>query len=124
MPAPGIIDIERIESLRSIGDGNLSGLIEELTTLFRDTRAEYIGAVEAAIAAKDAEAVGIAIHTFKASSRSLGALRVVQRCAQIEEAAREGDLDRAERLLADLGPVIGEATEALFSLAASGELDG
>lgn len=124
MPAPGIIDIERIESLRSIGDGNLSGLIEELTILFRDTRAEYIGAVEAAIAAKDAEAVGIAIHTFKASSRSLGALRVVQRCAQIEEAAREGDLDRAERLLADLGPVIGEATEALFALAASGELDG
>ncbi|MEQ9501781.1 MAG: Hpt domain-containing protein [Deltaproteobacteria bacterium] len=124
MSDPGIIDLERIESLRSIGDGNLSGLIEELTTLFRDTRAEYIGAVEAAIAAGDAEAVGVAIHTFKASSRSLGALRVVRRCAQIEDAAREGDLDRAEQLLADLGPVIGEAIEALFSLAASGELDG
>ncbi len=119
----GIIDLDRLTSLRSIGDGNASGLLEELTTLFRDTRAEYMASVERAVALRDPEAVVEAVHAFKASSRSLGAVRVVSRCEQIEAAARAHDLDRADALMSDLGPVITEAIEALFALAASGALD-
>lgn len=123
MGSDGIIDLERLGSLRSIGDGNVSGLLEELTTLFLETRAEYVSAVERAVALRDPDAVVEAIHAFKASSRSLGAIRVVSRCQQIEDAARANDLERAEALMADLGPVITEAIEALFAIAASGALD-
>ena len=98
------------------GDDNPAFLAELANTYLADLpgRLEAIGA---AAAAKDAEALRQAAHSLKGSSGNMGAQRLQKLCLLLETAARNGALDEAPGLVADIGREA-EATRAALEILA------
>ncbi|MBL8481841.1 MAG: Hpt domain-containing protein, partial [Rhodocyclaceae bacterium] len=66
---------------------------------FLDDAPVKLGAVGAAIARADANAVRLAAHALKGSSAQIGAQELSRLCREIEYAARDGHLDECADLL-------------------------
>ncbi len=72
--------------------GGDTELAEELLELFRDEALRLRSEIEEAVARGDSIALGEAAHGLKGSAGNVGALGVEQVAAELERAARVGEL--------------------------------
>lgn len=77
----------------------------ELLQMYVETIPSYLEAIQAAIAANDAQTVEREAHFIKGSSANLGAIAVERLASTLEQQARLGDLQGAADLLAELTTV-------------------
>ncbi len=82
-------DDASLERLRRFGGGKLLG---EMIALYLSTAPERLAAVSSGLAAQDAKAVEMALHSLKSSSAQLGAMRMQQICERGEALAKSGSL--------------------------------
>ncbi|MFY9256752.1 MAG: response regulator [Fuerstiella sp.] len=73
--------------------GNNMELLQRVAAIFSETGDQYVGKIQAAIQAGDAEAASDAAHSLKGASASLGGKRCSEVARCIETSGREGDLD-------------------------------
>ena len=90
------------EDLKVIGDARTGKLVE----LFLTTTPERVRQLSDAIAAGDCDAISFGAHSLKASASSLGLVRLANRLADIEEAAKSRERDAL--------PGLHEGFEALY----------
>lgn len=97
---------EAIDRLRRFGGERLA---REMVALFADSVPERFAAARAALVAADADALVRTMHGLKASSAQLGGPGAARLCAEVEHAARAGQLfglapavDRAEAAVGEL----------------------
>jgi HPt (histidine-containing phosphotransfer) domain-containing protein len=98
------IDFAVLDELRAMmpsSDGEEDVLAELVQALLADAPPR-IAALETAIGARDAGAVLREAHGLKGGILSLGGLKAGAVCIAIEDAAREGDIDRAGAAMPDL----------------------
>ena len=95
------IDPETLRGLRQLADGN-SGFLGELLALYIEDVPGRIATIEAAIANGDPAGVAASAHALKSSSGSVGALRVRQIAAELEDLGTAGDLTDVRRAVARL----------------------
>jgi len=88
-----------------------------IATYFLEDSAMYIGRIEQAFAAGDAEALVPPAHTLKSSSRQMGALRLSAVAEHIEITAREAVKSKSD--LPSLEPAIAQLRDILESIADS-----
>lgn len=88
----------------------------ELFSAFAAEAPSLLETVEQAAASGDAESVRHAAHTLKSTSASLGALRLSAVSAEMETAARSGNVP-AQPQLADLRVLVDEALNAMAARA-------
>jgi CheY-like chemotaxis protein len=108
---PPLLDNEQLNTI--LGYDSSATFLRELVASFTTNGRELIGKLQAASAAQDAQATQRIAHQLKGTSGSLGALRLMELCAQIELQSRGGELTHMTQLVALLDPTMG-ATLALF----------
>jgi signal transduction histidine kinase/CheY-like chemotaxis protein/HPt (histidine-containing phosphotransfer) domain-containing protein len=99
----GPLDLEALERLRSelagLGPGKSA---DPLIRQFVDTMSERVEAIADAAQRGDAEQVEREAHSLKGASATLGAVRLAEVCAELEEAGYKADLARALTLVDEL----------------------
>ncbi len=93
------LDESVLEGLRELGDASL---LAELVELFVDETPSRLTALRDAVEGKDAGAVEQTVHTLKGSCSNMGAWRMANLCAKLQELSRSGDLTPAPELLDQL----------------------
>jgi HPt (histidine-containing phosphotransfer) domain-containing protein len=96
-----VVDRRFLERLHRLGG---SALVGQMLTLFREHAPQRVAAVREAVAAQDWPAAGRAAHTMVSTAGSVGALALMQRSRDLEEAVatgRTGEVPGLADLLAD-----------------------
>jgi hypothetical protein len=104
-----LLDEAAVAELENLDDE----VLPELVSLYFDEAPKQLHALSDAIARGEALRVGQTAHMLKGSSRTLGAARVARIAAELEGAAKAGDLTGAEDLLANLRSGLDETENAL-----------
>jgi HPt (histidine-containing phosphotransfer) domain-containing protein len=99
--------------LRSLQEEGAPDILAELARMFLDDAALRLEELRRAIGEADAGKVRGVSHALKGSSGNMGATRVSEACADLEEAGESGDLAEAPRLLERLEEELGLARPAL-----------
>ncbi|CAN5813493.1 hypothetical protein BH23ACT11_BH23ACT11_01730 [soil metagenome] len=97
-----VLDISALEVLRELQEDGKPDIVEELVSLALEGAANNIRDLKTAVAKDDAQAVYRLSHTLRGSSGNIGANRMSQICAALEESARSKDLVNAQELLSRL----------------------
>ena len=87
-----------INILKSLVGSDQAVINEFLHDFLRDAR-EITEQLHRAVTGGQADKAKFAAHKLKSSARSIGALAVGEWCAQMEEAAKEGDVEKLVKLL-------------------------
>jgi two-component system sensor histidine kinase/response regulator len=83
------LDVSALDALKEIGDDDF---VRELVDDFASSMDEYLPVLREAALGGDADTVYRTAHTIKSSSASMGAMRVSEMAARIEQAGRGGAL--------------------------------
>jgi len=97
-PDTPLMDFSRLQEFKEFDDEDLS-MTREVLTLFLGDAPVRLQAIEAALAAGDAQALGRAAHALKGAASNIGAVALQQGCSHLEELARAGiPADAGQRL--------------------------
>jgi HPt (histidine-containing phosphotransfer) domain-containing protein len=97
LPDNEVLDLARLEEAFEDDTGGIAELLE----MALETGAKHRRTLADALAAGDAQLVARAAHSIKGSAGNIGASRVAELAAELEERARAGDLtDAPERVAA------------------------
>lgn len=104
------LDPAALARLAELDPKGESRLIERVLKAFQTSAARLMPQLEVARLAGDSNTIRLVAHTFKSSSASIGALKLSQRCAQLETDIRTeagNDLDIGiNAITAELGVVL------------------
>ncbi len=92
------VDLATFSRLRAEMDNQVD-VLRDLLAVFLEETPEQIKQAREGLASGDAEVVGRAAHTVKGSCRDLGAGRLADVSAELEEAARENRLEDAQPMI-------------------------
>ena len=104
-----VVDPQRLDDLRALSGDRFARMVE----LFVSDAAACREALDAALRDGDSEGLAREAHKLKGSSSSVGAHRVAEACARLQDAAESGSLDGAADGLAELDRVLAEACSEL-----------
>ena len=93
------LDESVLEGLRALGDASL---LAELVELFVDETPSRLAALRNAVEDEDAGTVEQTAHTLKGSCSNMGAWRMANLCAELQELGSSGELTPASGLLDQL----------------------
>jgi signal transduction histidine kinase/DNA-binding response OmpR family regulator len=93
-----VLDEQSLASIEGFGEDFVSSLLDA----FVENATQDLERLRRAVDAEDAESARQAAHRMKSSSANIGARRLSARCADIEKAARNGNVDVLVELLATL----------------------
>ena len=93
-----VLDEEALDELHTLETpGGFS--LREVMTLFISESERFVGEMRELLSERQDEELQRSAHTFKANGRDLGALRLAAVCQQIEDRAREGQIDGVDALI-------------------------
>jgi signal transduction histidine kinase/DNA-binding response OmpR family regulator len=99
----GPLDRETLDRLRAeLGGLAREDAVDSLIRQFLDTTPSRVASLAAAVERGDAEQVGEEAHGLKGASATFGAARLAMVCTALERAGRDGDLEQARTLVAQL----------------------
>jgi two-component system sensor histidine kinase/response regulator len=93
--------------------GGDEGLFHEVIEIFLEEAPKSLERLRAALDAGDGEATERIAHSMKGELGYLGVEEVSQQARELEESGRNGDMERARRILASFEPNISLITDAL-----------
>lgn len=93
------LDADALEQLCALDPGGRAGLLARVLRTYDSSTRRLLAQLDAARSGGDRHAQRHVAHTLKSSSRSIGALRLSQLCADTEAAIREQRFDGLDRLL-------------------------
>ena len=116
-----VLDQATLESLMDRVGGDAEFMAELIDTYVADAP-QQLEALNASLAIGDVDGLVRPAHTLKSSSASLGALRLTERCRQLELTAKAGSLDGAtesiEGIAAELELVVAALEHTKWSFTA------
>ena len=116
MPDPtGSLDPDRIAMLRDLDDGD-GELMATLAHEYERDSIRQIAVMKQALADTDTQALERAAHTLKGASANLGAERLAELCARLQELGRAGALDAAASGVAAAATEVERVHAALHEL--------
>jgi CheY-like chemotaxis protein len=114
-PGYGAIDRAVLEQLLAAVGGDRA-FLDEMVTAYGEDANEQIAALQAALAAGDADTVRRAAHSLKSTSASFGATQLAAACKELETLAKSGDLDHAATHVAQIELAYAAAEAALKAI--------
>jgi two-component system sensor histidine kinase/response regulator len=101
-PDSGAINMRQLETLREIGSRAGKDLVTGLLHRFLEAADGRMSEIETAISERDGQRLGRAAHALKSSTANLGAEALSGCYRQLEHLGREGRIEEAGALLANL----------------------
>jgi CheY-like chemotaxis protein/HPt (histidine-containing phosphotransfer) domain-containing protein len=111
--AEATLDARALAGLRELQQEGEPNFVEELVQLFLKDVPPQLAILREVVEGDDADSVERIAHTLKGSSGNMGAKRMAEICAQLQEAGASGDLARAPELLRRLEEEFGRVRPAL-----------
>ncbi len=108
-----VLDRSVIDGLRELSGPGEPDLLAEIVEMFTEDAPPRLGALREALGSGDAQRVETVSHALKGSSSNMGAARMAEVCARLEDAGALGDLTEAPDLLKDLEVEFARARSAL-----------
>ena len=106
-----------VAELRRAGEGfGDPGFIGRLAGLFQANTPGKMDRIRQALAAEDVAAVGEVAHTLRTNCGMLGASRMADACARMEDAAKRADLPAASLAFQEADQQLPAVLEALSKL--------
>lgn len=102
MDAPGPLDPGVIAELRDLQKSTSPTFLAELIDLFLQRLDESLPKMRKALAERDLESLVTVSHTLKGTCGSVGALRMSGMCSRLNQAARQGQWEEAERRITEV----------------------
>ncbi|MCL4746029.1 MAG: response regulator [Burkholderiaceae bacterium] len=93
------LDVRAISEIRALSGPDSTDLLRCVVDAYFSDSPARLRSLDAAVAARDAEALRSSAHALKSSSANLGADRLVQLCKEIELIGRAGATQGAEELV-------------------------
>ena len=122
-----LLDEARLESLRSLGQGRGSSLLEKAVRHYLEHTPAEIDRLRQAISDHDLESIHLIAHNLKSSSSMLGAQRLAELFNSLEKKARQNHLEGAAAVMEsieELLPVVMEALQKAASHSTGNETTG
>ena len=94
-----LLDLNTINGVRAIQDPQAPDILGKLLEIYLGNAPELIRQLEASIRDADLESVREHAHSLKSSSGNIGARKIFELSATIENMARDDKLDGADRIL-------------------------
>ena len=94
-----VLDLNVINSLRQLAGAKARELLTKIANQYFEDSPERLKAIAQAIEIKDTEALRKAAHGFRSSSANLGAVIIAERCKELENMARAGEMPEPEILI-------------------------
>ena len=111
-----IVNSSRIDSYREVMGDEWGSFVNKLFEIFKDTVPNYLSEMKAAFAVQDTERLKHIAHTLKSSASIIGADKMFLICAEIENMAKEGDLEGSRVMIAQLESILYIVFEEIESL--------
>ncbi|RTZ76042.1 MAG: response regulator receiver protein, partial [Gammaproteobacteria bacterium] len=122
-----LLDEARLESLRSLGQGRGSSLLEKAVRHYLEHTPAEIDRLRQAISDHDLESIHLIARNLKSSSSMLGAQRLAELFNSLEKKARQNHLEGAAAVMEsieELLPVVMEALQKAVSHSTGNETTG
>jgi CheY-like chemotaxis protein/HPt (histidine-containing phosphotransfer) domain-containing protein len=92
--AKAILSVRSLTQMQQIERMSRGGFLERVTRLFVESSANQVGAILAAVAREDLKTIQSQCHSLKSAAAHVGADQLSELAAELELAARSGDLAR------------------------------
>ena len=89
---PAVLDLSVLNSLRQLAGAKAAELLSKIADQYFEDSPERIKAIALALETKDPEALRKAAHALRSSSANLGAVKIAERCKELENMARVGEV--------------------------------
>ena len=107
-----VIDLNVLNSLRQLAGAKAREFLTKIINQYFEDSPARLKAIAEAIKIKDTEALRKAAHGFRSSSANLGAVIIADRCKDLENMARAGEMPELE-IIAELEAEYAQAKIAL-----------
>jgi len=114
--AASVLDASVIDSLREVERLGRAGLVARLARIYLRDGEELMAAMAAAADREDSEGLRRSAHDLKSASANLGAQRVSELCAELEQRARDGCTAGAGQRVEAIRQAFDEACREVRSL--------
>jgi Signal transduction histidine kinase len=119
-PASATLDEGKLAGLHEIGRSNPQ-FLSTITSLFREDALVRLHDLHDALESGNHEELGRAAHALKSSSGNVGARRIYEICATLEEGVINGSVEGAADLIGQLAAELDVAIAALHQSATGGK---
>jgi len=102
-----------LDQLRKLEARGKVGLVSRIVQTYLSSSDEIMSNLRAAVHDENAEALARAAHTLKSSSAQMGAEQLSALCKELEALGKEGSLEDAAGLVAQISAELEEVCEAL-----------
>ncbi len=106
------IDRTAIDAILDSVGGDVTFLAELMDEFLADSP-EQISDMHQAFSAGDAESFRRAAHSLKSNSASFGAIELAEKCKELENIGKSGNLDAAGNILTDVESMYANVKSAL-----------
>ncbi|MCH2242008.1 MAG: Hpt domain-containing protein [Aquabacterium sp.] len=114
--AASVLDADALERLRALDPTGSNHLMERVLKAFQASVGRLLPMLQEAQQDNDLAGIGHVAHTLKSSSASIGAIKLSQLCAEIEQMIRRGEGHALGTRVDDLTREIGAVIQSLRSL--------
>ena len=97
-----LIDLETLDGVRAIQNPQSPDILAKLLEIYRDNAPELMERLESAIGEACLESIREHAHGLKSSSGNIGARKIFELAAALENMARDGNIDGAGELLEEI----------------------
>jgi signal transduction histidine kinase/CheY-like chemotaxis protein len=122
--AKPVLDPEVIAELRAVGHQAQRNLLGKLAAAFGPSGRGLLQQIEAGLLTRDYDAARAAAHQFKSAAANVGALTLAAHARNLEDAARQLNLDAAHHFLQRLQDQLPTVEAALIEAAGSADEAG
>jgi HPt (histidine-containing phosphotransfer) domain-containing protein len=113
----GVLDPQAVETLKEL-IGEDPEIIRDIVDAFLEDVPDRLAEITRGLADGDAELVRRAAHTLKGNCLTFGAFAFADACRELEETAKDGGLDAAGPMVAEIEGTWAAARPAIAALAA------
>ncbi len=108
-----ILDINTLNGIRALQNPQSSNILEKLFEIYRDTVPELIKDLNLSIQDENYESIRDAAHSLKSSSGNIGARKIYELSAKLEDMGRDEKIDGARELLEEIEQLLPKVCELL-----------
>ena len=111
----GVLDAGTIQALHELAGRRAVGpmMVRNIVDVYLADAYQQVAAMEGAIGVLDLAAITRQAHALRGASGGVGAAELAALCRQLEDAAREADVDAVRSVVARLVPALADTREAL-----------
>ncbi len=108
-----LLDVNTLNGIRALQSPQSPNILEQLFDIYRGSAAELIQNIDSSIKDENCESVREFAHSLKSASGNMGARKIFELSAKIEEMGRDKEIDGAGKLLEEIDKLFPRVCELL-----------